>query len=91
MIIAVVGAWYIGEYTEAAMVIFLFAVAEVLEGYAVERSRKSIRSLMDLTPKEVRIKEGNEEKLIPVDNLQEATGQHSNMADHRIAVAVQLK
>jgi Cd2+/Zn2+-exporting ATPase len=70
MIVAVAGAIYIGEWTEAAMVMFLFSLAAVLEGYAVEKSRKSIRSLMDLTPKEVRVKTEEGEKHIPVEDLQ---------------------
>jgi Zn2+/Cd2+-exporting ATPase len=47
---AAVGALLIGEYVEAASVMFLFAVAQLLETFSMERARNAIRSLMDLTP-----------------------------------------
>ena len=56
MIIAVTGAVALGEYAEAAAVVFLFAVGGWLESRAVERTRGSIRALMDLTPAVVRVR-----------------------------------
>jgi Cd2+/Zn2+-exporting ATPase len=50
MTIAVVGALFIGAAEEAALVVFLFAVGEVLEGVATNRARDSIRALADLMP-----------------------------------------
>lgn len=50
MSIASIGAVLIGAYTEAGMVMVLFAVGEALEGYATHRSRDSIRSLMEIVP-----------------------------------------
>lgn len=50
MVIAVVGAVCIGEWAEAAIVVVLFALGEVLEGYAVERARNALESLLDLVP-----------------------------------------
>ena len=50
MSIASIGAVVIGAYTEAGMVMVLFAVGEALEGYAANRSRDSIRSLMEVVP-----------------------------------------
>jgi len=50
MTIAVVGALFIGAAEEAALVVFLFAVGEVLEGVAANRARASIRALADLVP-----------------------------------------
>ncbi len=50
MSIAAVGAVIIGAYTEAGMVIVLFALGEALEGYTASRARDSIRSLMQVMP-----------------------------------------
>jgi Cd2+/Zn2+-exporting ATPase len=52
MTIAAVGAVVIGAYTEAGLVMVLFAIGEALEGYTSERARNSIRSLMQVAPSE---------------------------------------
>jgi Cd2+/Zn2+-exporting ATPase len=52
MTIAVVGAIFIKEYSEAASVVFLFSLAELLEALSVARARKAIREVLKLTPKE---------------------------------------
>ncbi|WP_426038075.1 heavy metal translocating P-type ATPase [Cypionkella sp. TWP1-2-1b2] len=51
MSIAAIGALFIGAAEEAALVVFLFAVGEVLEGVAADKARASIRALADLVPK----------------------------------------
>jgi Cd2+/Zn2+-exporting ATPase len=50
MTIAAIGAVIIGAYTEAGMVMVLFALGEALEGYTSSRARDSIRSLMQVVP-----------------------------------------
>jgi len=50
MSIAVTGAMLIGHWPEAAMVMFLFALAEVIEAKSLDRARNAIRGLMDLAP-----------------------------------------
>jgi Cd2+/Zn2+-exporting ATPase len=50
MTIAAVGAVFIGAYTEAGLVMVLFAIGEALEGYTAVRARNSIRSLMRVSP-----------------------------------------
>ncbi len=52
MTIAAIGAVIIGAYTEAGMVMVLFALGESLEGYTASRARQSIRSLMAVVPNE---------------------------------------
>jgi len=62
--IAAIGAFLIGESAEGASVIFLFFIAEFLEDYAGERARKSIESLIKLTPQTAVVKrEGKNLKL----------------------------
>lgn len=48
MTIATLGAFIIGEYPEAVAVMIFYEVGELFQSYAVNRSRKSITSLMDL-------------------------------------------
>ena len=50
MLVAVVGAMVLGEWAEAATVVFLFAIAQWLESRSMDRAREAIRALMDLTP-----------------------------------------
>ena len=55
MTLAAVGAFAIGEQAEAATVIILFNLGEMLEDYTVERARRSMRSLMALAPAEATV------------------------------------
>lgn len=66
MSVAIVGAIIIGEYVEAASLAFLFSLAELLESYAVERARNSLRALIDLTPDDARVQRNGEEVTISV-------------------------
>ncbi|MDD2366706.1 MAG: heavy metal translocating P-type ATPase [Desulfuromonadaceae bacterium] len=50
MSIAVTGALFIRQWPEAAMVMFLFALAEVIEAKSLDRARNAIRGLMAMTP-----------------------------------------
>lgn len=50
MTIAIIGAAAIGEWPEAAMVVFFFGVAEMIEAFSLERAHNAIRSLMELSP-----------------------------------------
>lgn len=59
--IAVIGAIFIGEYWEAAAVAFLFMLGEWLEARTIEKTRSSIKSLLDLAPVIARVKRNGEE------------------------------
>jgi len=69
MVVAVAGALLLGEWLEAASVVFLFAVAQWLEVRTLERARQAIRSLMDLSPREAIIRHDGVERHIAVDHL----------------------
>ncbi len=56
MTIAVLGSFAVGSGAEGAVIIFLFYIAEFLESYAGKRARKSIETLMELTPETAIIK-----------------------------------
>ena len=59
MSIAVTGAMVIGHWPEAAMVMFLFALAEVIEAKSLDRARNAIRGLMDLAPETATVRQGD--------------------------------
>ncbi|WP_240497658.1 heavy metal translocating P-type ATPase [Thioclava sp. F34-6] len=73
MSIAAIGALFVGAAEEAALVVFLFAVGEMLEGLAASRARGSIRALADLVPKTARLATGERIREVPADSL--AIGQ----------------
>ena len=70
MTIAAVGALAINAAEEAAVVVFLFCVGELLEGVAAMRARKSITALGDLTPKTAMIVDGTTLREVQADTLQ---------------------
>lgn len=50
MTVATIGAFCIGEFTEAVAVMLFYQVGELFQSYAVEKSRKSVANLMDIRP-----------------------------------------
>jgi Cd2+/Zn2+-exporting ATPase len=69
MIIAAVGAALIGEWSEAATVVFLFGLAQALETRTLDRARNAIRALMDLTPSDALVRDGRGERRVSVDEV----------------------
>ena len=66
MSIAVVGAFAIREYSEAATVVFLFSLAELLESFSVSRARNAIRAVLKLTPQVAQVIRGGNVISLPV-------------------------
>ena len=77
MIVAALGAAGLGlwrrEYyliVDGAVLILIFSISGALEGYAMQRTERDIRSLMSLTPDTARVMLNSEEHEIPIDKLQ---------------------
>ncbi|MBP1975460.1 heavy metal translocating P-type ATPase [Cohnella thailandensis] len=70
MTVAIIGVAAIGEWSEGAVVVVLFAISEALERYSMHNARQSIRSLMDIAPQEALIKRGSVEQTVNVDDIQ---------------------
>jgi Cd2+/Zn2+-exporting ATPase len=73
MTIAAVGAVIIGATEEAATVVLLFLVGELLEGVAASRARASIRGLANLVPKMALVEEGGQTREVPAEALKIGT------------------
>ncbi|MHC5653206.1 heavy metal translocating P-type ATPase [Stappia sp. ICDLI1TA098] len=69
MTIAALGALLIDAAQEAALVVFLFAVGEVLEGVATDQARSGIRALVKLLPKTALLLEGDRPREVAADTL----------------------
>lgn len=77
MIVAALGAaglgWWQQDYeliVDGAVLILIFAISGALEGYAMARTERNIRSLMSLTPDLARVMVANNEQELPIDRLQ---------------------
>src|SRR5690625_2244743 len=67
--IAVVGALFIGEYVESAAVTFLFLFGAYLEVRSLEKTRSSLKTLMDMAPLEATVLKDGERMTIPIDEV----------------------
>ena len=67
LLIATAGAFYLGEYEEAAVVIVLFTLGERLEQFGIQTSKSALQALVDRTPKTATVKaEGGQTREVPV-------------------------
>ena len=67
MSVAVTGAFLIGQWPEAAMVMALYAIAELIEAKAVDRARNAIKGLLELAPEEALVRGSSGDwSLVPV-------------------------
>ncbi len=69
MLLAVVGAIAIGEWSEAATVTVLFALAQWIESRNMERARLAIRALMELAPSEALVHRDGRDVRVPIDSV----------------------
>lgn len=69
MILAALGAAYIGAPFEGAMLLFLFSLSNMLQAYAIGKTRKAIDSLMKLRPKEALVRIKSETKILPIEDI----------------------
>ncbi|MCO5978382.1 heavy metal translocating P-type ATPase [Ideonella oryzae] len=77
MTVAVTGAFVIGDWPEAAMVMALYAIAEWIEARAVDRARNAVRELLALAPQEAEV--------------QQADGQWQRVATAAVAVGARVR
>ena len=59
MTVAVTGAFFIGQWPEAAMVMALYAIAELIEARSVDKARNAIKGLLDLSPQEATVQQAD--------------------------------
>ncbi len=69
MIAAALGAAFLGEYAEGALLLFLFSMGHTLEGRILDRARNAIRSLADLAPKTAIVRRNSLHVEIPIDEV----------------------
>ncbi len=69
MILAALGAAFIGQPAEGAVLLFLFSLSNTLQAYALDRSRRAISKLLDLRPPQASVKRGSRTITLPVEQL----------------------
>ncbi len=69
MVLAALGAAYVGAPLEGAALLFLFSLSNVLQTFAIDRTRKAIRSLMKLRPEKALTRRGEKTVCLPVEEL----------------------
>lgn len=69
MTVAVIGAMAIGEWSEGATVAFLFSFGNTLQTYTMDKTRQSIRALMELAPPEALVRRSGAEERLPVEEI----------------------
>ena len=68
--VALIATVAVGEFRAAAVIVFIMAVAGALESYTLDKTRRSIRNLLDLAPKTATIRRDDGEVVIPVNEVQ---------------------
>lgn len=70
MLLATVGAFFVGEYHEAVAVMLFYQVGEWFQSYAVNNSRKSIKELMNIRPDYANVLRNEEEKMVSPEEVE---------------------
>lgn len=70
MTIATLGAVMIGEYLEAIAVMLFYEIGELFQGYAINKSRKSIADMMDIKPEYANVIRDNKSEMVAPDEVQ---------------------
>ena len=69
MMLAAAGAWFVGSPFEGAMLLFLFSLSNVLQAFALDRTRNAIRALMKLRPKQALVRRGGRTLMLPIEKV----------------------
>ena len=69
MVIAVIGAIALGEWFEAAMVVWLFGISEWLEAFSLVRARRAIRDMMTVAPKDALVRRDGAIVPLPIESV----------------------
>lgn len=69
MIFAAVGAAILGKHSEGTLLLFLFSLGNSLENYALEKAKKQIKALNDLTPSVASVRRGREIVRLPIEEV----------------------
>jgi len=69
MLVAAIGAAILGEWSEGALLLFLFSLGHSLEHYAMQKAKKSIAALAELAPKTALLKTGNDIREVKIEEL----------------------
>lgn len=70
MVMAAMGAAFLGDFAEGALLLFLFSLGHALEERALDRARAAVRALADLAPKTALVRRDGNEQELPVEALQ---------------------
>ena len=70
VVVALVATLAVGEFRPAAVIVFIMAVAGALESYTLDKTRRSIQSLLDFAPKMATVRREGKEVLVPVAEIE---------------------